>query len=42
MLEIKVREVKAKCPVSNGEGKNPGDIIRMDEPKNGSSIINKL
>jgi hypothetical protein len=42
MLEIKVREVKAKCPVYNGEGKNLGGIIRMDEPKNGSSIINKL
>jgi len=27
MLEIKVREVNAKCPVYNGEGKNLGDII---------------
>jgi hypothetical protein len=42
MLEIKVREVKARCPVYNGEGKNPGDIIRIDEPKNASSVINKL
>ena len=42
MLEIKVREVKAQCPVCNGRAKNPGDIIRIDEPKDGSSIINKL
>jgi len=42
MPEIKVREVSAKCPVYNGEGKNPGDIIRMDEPENGSSMISKL
>ena len=42
MLQINVREVKAKCPVYNGEGKNPGDIIRIDEPEDGSSVINKL
>jgi len=42
MLEIKVREVSAKCPVYNGEGKDPGGIIRIDEPKNGLSTISKL
>jgi hypothetical protein len=42
MPEIKIREVKAKCPVCNGEGENPGDIIRIGEPKSGSSIINKV
>ena len=42
MLEINVREVKAQCPVYNGEGKNPGDIIGIDEPENVLSIISKL
>jgi len=42
MSEIKVCEIRAKCPVCNSVGKNLGDIIGIDEPKNGSSIINKL
>jgi hypothetical protein len=42
MLEIKVCKITGKCPVYNSEDKSPADIIGINEPKNGLSIINKL
>jgi hypothetical protein len=42
MLEIKVCRITGKCPMYNSEDRNPADIIAIDEPKNGLSVINKL